>query len=189
MKSVKISKYKADQIANAILAKAKEANETRKKELGELIKKVVTEQMPPDLHAIHVTYPSALRKLESIEISKLTPFKNSVHDHVYIYLPACPNPIAYTQADIYALIDLSSRRDQVRKLATEIIETKKNSDTLMKQISCTVHDLGTSSKLKHEFPEAYDAFTKLTKETGTGQQPKSSCDSVENLRANLSKIA
>lgn len=74
----------------------------------------------------------------------------------------------------------------------EVIETAKSVKKLhskkwkfRNQLFCAIRNISSIKKLKDEFPEAYEVYLEIT---NTPQPKKSGCDSIEAVRAQLSKL-
>jgi len=120
-------------------------------------------------------------------------YPNKVHNH---------GSVTFKHADEYFYLDLripTLEMDVMKKIVTptsnifatltqfaqDYLVHKLEKNTIKNQIKCTLIKLRTYKRIEANFPEAYDILLyQIDKEV---KQPKGLCDSVEELRAKLSK--
>lgn len=179
---MKIYKVWAKEVAKELLKPNKQRIEAISEEIAKIITNSVKATMPDPLKEAYEKYPSAIACV-NYRYAKDSRATVMIH-----FRPPCPDPTKFGTSMEQA-VALSKQNDRVRNLEQELVSLTIETRKLEKSIACTVESIGTSSKLKVEFPEAYGVFEDLQEKRKQHRQPvqTTNCDAVEKLRAELSK--
>lgn len=165
---------KADIIESIAMEMAhqvyKERIEKSTKEIEDMLYPILWEDVPD--------YIKVLKDLERTEYLDLRRYFN-------IHIPA----EAYVEIQIERGYPTKAYNKEITDL--NVIEAAKGLKKLFddkwklrNQLVCALKNIPSIKKLKDEFPEAYEVYLKVH----TIQIPKPGCDSIEKVRAELSKL-
>ncbi len=87
--------------------------------------------------------------------------------------------------------EVSKLNPEISQLLTEYFELESKKCQMKKKIICTLEKLKSYSKIRDNYPEAYTLLIELDKKWNTNKSSEEKvilCDSVENLRAELSSF-
>lgn len=182
--TMKIYKNAADDVALKLTEPIREEKKKREAELADLLKNLVLAAMPVKMREVNEAYPNALQKESSYTATNK---KDVPTRRVYVYLKQCPAPSTFGKT-MEQVIAESGKAPAIQEMAEAIVELDTKASHLRKKMACTIEAIGTSAKLRMEFPEAYVVLVKQV-----GDRAKSAselakekqCDTVENIRAEL----
>lgn len=174
---MKIYKNTAGDVALKLTEPIREEKTRRAAELADLLTNIVLAAMPAKMREVNLAYPNALQKEPSYTATSKV---NGLTNRVHVFLKQCPAPSAFGKT-MEQLIAESGKSTIVQKMAETIVELDTKASHLKKKMACTIEAIGTSAKLRMEFPEAYEVLVKLIEDRDKGKR----CDTVENIRAEL----
>lgn len=172
-----ISYTKVDDITR-ILTKSYEVKEEKiKKEMAKALSIECAKHIPDEVMAFHKRWPTRLQK----ESTATFRYENETF-YLNLDIPALPE-------NVDAIKHIAKNGTQIYSTlvgyAQEYIIHKLEKNKIKNQIKCTLIKLKTYKRIEANFPEAYEILIyEIDKEV---KQPKGLCDSVEELRAKLSK--
>jgi tryptophan 2,3-dioxygenase len=181
---MKIYKNAADDVALKLTEPMREEKKAREAELADLLKSAVLGAMPSKLREANSAWPNALQKESSYAA---TIKKDGSTSRVYVYLKQCPAPSTFGKT-MEQVIAESGKAEQVQELAEKVVDLDTRASQLRKKMACTIEAIGTSAKLRMEFPEAYEVLVQQVGDKAKSASEKAKekqCDTVENIRAEL----
>ena len=103
-----------------------------------------------------------------------------------------PGSLTYVKIENYincfcekALLKLNN--ETLNRLCKVYEDKEMECKVLEKRLTCALNNINTEKQLKDEFPEAYEALQKIYNKEVEDPVDKNKCDSIEEVRALLSK--
>lgn len=165
------------RVSEFIVQPIDEQIEAERKQVGARVAiKVGDDYVPADVCKLASKYPEKLMWDASITFRE----EDSEYTTIYFKVPCgdrfMPKLGDMPHKDRAVLFGVTDDIKRIEQLRATKYKTKR-------RIRCTLEGLRTDSKIKKEFPEAYDAYLKMM-----GMPSNNTCDNVEQLRAELTTI-
>lgn len=147
------------------------------KEVEEMLNKFIKHEIPQEVFDFTKKYPGLASTMTSV-------YYNSGNDNFYFQVERFPRDF-FKGEGVIDVMKKRSDEDAFKTLLSKFNDEVEKAYSLKKRATCVLENISTENKLKNEFPEAYTAHREIyDNETTT----VSTCDTIENVRAELSKI-
>lgn len=156
------------------------------KELGEILSSFIKELTPNEIFSFIEKYPEICNYqnyIYSRNISILTS-KGINGFSIPLSIPFVPNAVD----DFYKKLDKALSSIKIDQIIFEIKRLEKLQNEIKGKTRCVLSDINTYKQLKDQFPEAFEILMKIENKEQTDNNSSNKCDSIENLRAQLTKI-
>lgn len=168
-----IKKGIVDSIVSEMIRQAYEARiENNIKEAADIVRPILWEDVPDCIKEIYDN--ESLREYLSLLRTYTVRIPNMASFDVYIE-EGYPEPSKVKEVVTPELKELIKAQ---RKLFDEKWKFRN-------QLVCAISNIPSIKKLKDEFPEAYDVYLTIT----NSPKSNSGCDTIEEVRAKLSKLS
>lgn len=165
-----------DRIVRAMRPEIQSKVKEIKKNLSKIFNEVIMREIPEEVFVYYGKYPQLFSEGDTVYI---TCGKYS------LYIPVVKHPVRYFK-DFLKVATTGPEGDKVKELLKSLELEFNKAKIIENKISCALNNISTEKKLKDEFPEAFVAY--MTLGAKVGEQSSNSCDSIENIRAQLSAL-
>lgn len=169
----RLTNYDRERILKGLRPSFQVELEKVKRALSDLINEFLIKEIPGEIFLFMKKYPNLLYSSKTIYI----PLNQGS-----LYLSVIEYPSNYIKT-VYFIKSKDNTGEISRSLDLLLMKAEA-ARILEKKVSCVLDNISTEKRLKDEFPEAYKVYTKSDETEDT----QNMCDSIENVRAELSKI-
>ena len=171
MKSRRLNNEIRGRICQQLLKSQTIAIDSMKQKLGASIFQLIEHLTPKDVVEFSGKYPLLIMKLRMF-------FVKEINDRVPVefYIPG-----SFNLDDLNRLISMSDNCKGLIERTQSLIKEQK---ALKNKCLCALEQINTTNQLKEQFPEAYEVCCQILSDSS----PKNACDSIENIRVELSKL-
>lgn len=143
-----------------------------------VIDPVLLKSIPQKVRDFRKEYPKLIFRKEYCYLTDLNP---NMKDSRYLHIPMKNFILGYfEEKEVFKhLRSLQSTTDFIN----QVKEIDKKINSIQGRTRCVLENINTTKQLRDQFPEAYAILMNVSKQ----EVQDNSCDSIENLRAELSK--
>jgi len=183
MKKGRIAGWKIDRVANGLTSGIEDKRQALYDKMEKQLADYFLGFIPKEVVDFWQKYPERVVTMDSYWLKA---GNNNTGLSLYCDIPDLPKGMKREEV----LNKNPQLKAELITLALKRKELEKERRVLINKIKCTISSLGTYKQLENEFPEAFKYLVKeVDKEEIVEARPENRCDSVEELRAELSKKA
>lgn len=172
----RIAKWKIDRIATRLTDYIEPEKSEIQKEANRFVEKKCQKYICDEVRDFRAKYPKQTRMNDSLSYHS-----DRFKKWIYAY-PTIPQLNVSLKETVFS--EGSQNRKDLEDIMARKFALDKKKTVLQNKIKCTLDSLKSYAKIRDEFPEAYKLLLKID---GDEIPEKIGCDSVEELRAELSK--
>lgn len=176
----RIARWKIEKVAKILSNPLDEQIQGLKNQRKELVENKLMIFVDDEVLRLWKKFPKYVIKQDSVRVTYLD------KDYDWVY-PNCPKITELENAEDLISNDLILMAD-LEKIHKEILEIKKAKKVFIKKVECTLENLRSYKKIQEEFPEAFKVLIEQVDQEGSVEEHTNMCDSVENVRAELSSF-
>lgn len=152
--------------------------------VGALVDKFIAQNTPGEIVSFHAKYPDLFKTSKDLWSGYLPAFKDKVGTQFSIPLKTVYIENAIPNFYKRFCQELES---SITFLISEISGLEKLKKEIKGKSACVLENINTFKQLEEQFPEAYEILLVIEKKEKE-KEAENGCDTIENLRAQLSKL-
>lgn len=199
--AVKLTNSRREEIKMLLLKPLKKDIEATVKELQEVVRDFFLYILPDDVRRVWDKYPSLFSRVGSVRLDEL--IDSDKYPELYKF--SRNFSMSWLSINAPCFLDyegkgISLKRQfmqcpyfqKYREKLEELMQLDKKHNSLRNKISCVLENITTVTRLKEEFPEAYNLYfvevIKDNKKEVKERPAENQCTNTEELRAELSSL-
>lgn len=199
--AVKLTNSRREEIKMLLLKPLKKDIEDTVKELQEVVRDFFLYILPDDVRRVWDKYPSLFSRVGSVRLDEL--IDSDKYPELYKF--SRNFSMSWLSINAPCFFDyegkgISLKRQfmqypyfqKYREKLEELMQLDKKHNSLRNKISCVLENITTVTRLKEEFPEAYNLYfvevIKDNKKEVKERPAENQCTNTEELRAELSSL-
>lgn len=160
-------------ILRALMRPYRKEEQKKKEAIEKWLTEFCDRLLPQDFQIIAKKYPAVVR------------FNSNMYVGNFKWKPKEINYLKVSYVSYFCDRVLKNLEDKkLIELCEDYDKYYQNNKVLEKRLLCALQNITTENRLKNEFPEAYNVYLNLD---GVEKEETNACDSIENVRALLSK--